>query len=276
MIDSHQHYWSVSRDDYGWLTTEQGILYRDYMPNDLRPELDRLGIRRTIAVQAAPTVEETHFLLGLSDADATIAGVVGWLDFESEGFEKQLNELQKHPKFVGVRPMIQDKPDDWILQRDVVANIRILERRQVPIDLQLRPRLMPAILELIRHVPKLYGVVDHLAKPDIWSGAWQPWAQQIEELAGYPHIMAKLSGMVPEKEGQLWTPEQIEPYAKHVIQAFGPKRIMFGSDWPVCLLSAQYEDVFRLVESLLPAEWNYEQRIDVFGRNAARFYNVGI
>lgn len=273
-VDAHQHYWSIGRKDYGWLTPESGLLYRDYLPAELKPHLSRHGITRTVLVQAAPSVEETLYMLGLYDQERTIAGVVGWLDFESDEFEVEFHRLQKHPGFVGVRPMIQDLPTGWLLDKRVMQRFRFLAEHEFPVDLQLRPRLLPDAVELLRQVPGLHAVIDHLAKPAMHHGGLEPWAGTMSELAAYPGVICKLSGMVAETAGQPWSLAQIEPYARHVLQLFGHERILFGSDWPVCLLSAAYDEVWELAHSLLPASWTAEQREAVFGRNAVHFYRL--
>ncbi|HZG56181.1 amidohydrolase family protein [Paenibacillus sp.] len=275
-IDAHQHYWRPSRGDYGWLTPETGILYQDYSPSDLAEELRRHGIDRTILVQAAPTVAETEDMLDLYDAHDSIAGVVGWLDFEAEplSFLSQLDAFRGRSGFVGVRPMIQDLPADWLLREPVRTNVRQLARRGVPLDLQARLWHLPHILELLRALPDLHAVVDHLAKPDIEAGSMSPWAEQLKEIAAFPNVMCKVSGFVSGTPGSPWTREQIRPYLEAAFDVFGPQRTMFGSDWPVCLLSSSYQEVYEAVRSAFPERWGPNEFDAVFGGNAARFYRI--
>jgi L-fuconolactonase len=229
----------------------------------------------SIAVQAAPTVEETRYLLALSDMYPTIAGVVGWLDFESPSFGEQLTELRRHPRFIGVRPMIQDLPADWLLREQVVGNMRLLEKERFPIDLQLRPHLLESAVKLMEQVPGLHAVIDHIAKP-VYGVSFQAWKDGVMRLADYPNMMCKLSGMVPEAEAVPWTVEAWKPYVETVLDAFGPERVMYGSDWPVCLLSATYGQVYESLAALLPESWNEAERAGVWGGNAARFYRLRI
>lgn len=272
-IDAHQHYWSIERTDYGWLTPAQGILYRNYGPEELRPLLSKYEIDATIAVQAAPSVEETLYLLGLGEAEPTLAGVVGWLDLTDPLMEREFNRMRERPKFVGIRPMIQDLPDGWIVQDTVVENIRMLAEAGFPLDLQARPRHLPDLIRLADRVPKLRAVVDHLAKPEMDRNAWSPWGEQISELAGHEGIYAKISGFSAEP-GHRWNLEAARSYVRHVLEAFGPKRVMYGSDWPVCLQSSTYADVLQATADFVPTHWTREDRDALFGLNSAEFYNI--
>jgi L-fuconolactonase len=273
-IDAHQHYWTTSRTDYGWLKLSLGRIYADYMPEQLKPLLDQFDFQKTIVVQAAPTLEETEFLLDIADREDTIAGVVGWVDLESDQFEQQWNRFRQHPKFVGLRPMIQDLPSEWIVNEQVVRHLKLLAEAQFSVDLQANPRHLPYIVELLESVPNLRAVIDHLAKPPITEGVMEPWASDIQQIAAYPNVMCKLSGMVPEKLDAPWSQAGIRPYAETVIDAFGKNRVMFGSDWPVCLFAANYPQVVELLEYCLGAEWTDEERVAVYGGNASRFYGL--
>lgn len=273
-IDAHQHYWKTSRTDYGWLKPNLGRIYADYMPEHLKPLLEQFEFQKTIVVQAAPTMEEAEFLLDIAEHEETIAGVVGWLDLESDLFEQDWNRFRKNPKFVGVRPMIQDLASDWILGGNVVRHLELLAKAQFPVDLQANPRHLPFIVELLESVPDLRAVVDHLAKPPIVEGVMEPWKAQIQQIASYPNVMCKLSGMVPEKLDAQWTPESIRPYAETVIDAFGKNRVMFGSDWPVCLFTATYPQIVGLLEFCVGPDWTDEERAALYGGNASRFYRL--
>ncbi|MCQ6561050.1 amidohydrolase family protein [Paenibacillus mendelii] len=275
-IDSHQHYWLTSRTDYGWLQPSVKRLYADYMPEDLKPLLKSHGIDRTIIVQAAPTVAETEFMLGIAREEETVAGVVGWVDLTAPDFEQVWLRLREDPYFVGIRPMIQDLPSEWILQDIVVKNLRVLADAQFPLDLQANMRHLPFLVQLLEQIPHLRAVVDHLAKPNIPSGALEPWGTQMEQLASFPNVMCKLSGMVPGTLDEPWTNEGIQPFALRAIEAFGRKRVMFGSDWPVCTLSATYDQTVGLFEACLTGDWSEEERADVYGGNAARFYGIKV
>lgn len=273
-IDAHQHYWKVARADYGWLTADKGNLYRDYEPADLAGHLQQHGIAGSIVVQAAPTVAETEYMLQLAERESSIVGVVGWLDFASDTFERDYERLREHPYFVGVRPMIQDLPDGWMLQEQVVQRFARLADEGFPVDLQLRVRLLPDAVALLQRIPHLRAVIDHIAKPDMAAGQWEPWAAGITQLAGYEQVMCKLSGMVSEVPGVGWSVEQIRPYFDHVLHAFGAKRVMFGSDWPVCLISASYDEVLAALHQLLGNQLEEKELAAVYGGNAARFYRL--
>ncbi|WP_159881046.1 amidohydrolase family protein [Paenibacillus puerhi] len=274
-IDAHQHYWKLARGDYGWLTPEQGVLYRDYGPNELRPELSRRHIDRTIVVQAAPTVEETRYLLKLCEREESLAGVVGWVDLEADDVEQMLDELAASPYFKGVRPMLQDLGDDAYIVRDkVLRSLGMLVERGLTLDILVRSRHLPYVAQMLDLVPGIPAVIDHIAKPDIAGGEREPWLSGMETVAEHENVYVKLSGMVTEADLANWTEADIRPYVTEVCRMFGPERLMFGSDWPVCLLAASYEEVVSLVERTLPEAWKAEERAAVFGGNAARFYRI--
>jgi L-fuconolactonase len=275
-IDAHQHYWKLERGDYNWLTPGSGSLYRDYLPDNLKPLLAKCGIQKTIVVQAAPTIAETEFLLALAEKEPTIAGVVGWINLESDIFSEQLARLRKHPKFVGIRPMLQDLPeDDWILKDTVLKNVSILVEENFPLDILVFPRHLPHIIRLLEHFPNLIAVVDHLAKPYIKDQVFEPWRENMAKIGKYPGVMCKLSGMVTEADHVNWKPDDLRPYVEHVLCVFGLDRVMFGSDWPVCTLAADYETVYRTLHDILPGNLSENEFDLVFGKNAAKFYRLG-
>ncbi|TBL69942.1 amidohydrolase family protein [Paenibacillus thalictri] len=273
-VDAHQHYWKPERGDYGWLTPATGILYADYLPEQLHDQLQRYGFDCSVVVQAAPTMEETEFMLSLYDSYDNIAGVVGWLDLDSPDFPAHYNRFRGHEGFVGFRPMIQDLPEPWILRPQVMKNLELVEADRFPVDLQLRPRLLPYMLEAMRSLPELTAVVDHIAKPFIAEGVMEPWKTQIAELASYPNMMCKLSGLVTEADQTLWKPDDLAPYVHHVVQVFGMERVMFGSDWPVCLSTCSYGEVVEALLKALPEGIRTDGYEALFGGNAIRFYKL--
>ncbi|MHA7964693.1 amidohydrolase family protein [Paenibacillus sp. CAU 1782] len=274
-IDAHQHYWSIDRGDYGWITPEVPVLYRDFLPRHLEPHLEKHRLDGTIVVQAAPTLEETQFILSLADRESTILGVVGWLDLFESGHWQIYESLCSNPKFVGFRVMIQDMPDSArILEDKFVQALSQYAEADVPVDLLVTFAQLPHVVQLLQRVPGLRGVVDHIGKPPIAAGELEPWLQAMKEIARFPGIYCKLSGMVTEADHTNWQPEQIRPYMDAIFQLFGPDRIMYGSDWPVCLLAASYDSVIDLAESSLPADWGQEERSKLFGGNAAVFYKL--
>lgn len=275
-IDAHQHYWSIGRGDYGWITPELPVLYRDFLAEHLAPHLEKHRLEGTILVQAAPTLEETKFILSIADREPTVLGVVGWLDLFDSNHWQTYESLRSNPKFVGFRVMIQDMPDSSrILEEPFVRALSRYAEADVPVDLLVAFAQLPHVVQLLERVPGLRGVIDHIGKPPITSGELEPWLQSIKEIAHFPGIYCKLSGMVTEAEHHNWKPQQIAPYMDAVLHLFGPRRIMYGSDWPVCLLSAPYDNVIELAESALPADWGNEERSKLFGGNAAVFYKLG-
>ncbi|MFD2612422.1 amidohydrolase family protein [Paenibacillus gansuensis] len=274
-IDAHQHYWRISRGDYGWLTPETGVLYNDYMPEDLRKELDKHGFAASIVVQAAPTVEETDFLLSLCEREPTLAGAVGWLDLESSTFAEDLDRLLQSPYLLGIRPMLQDLDDNaYIVRERVLQSARILANRDVVLELLVKTQHLPYVVTLLEQTPGLRAVINHCAKPDIAGRVTEPWLEWMEAAGALPNVYCKLSGLVTEADHRHWTVDQITPYVREVCRIFGPERVMFGSDWPVCLLAASYEEVLHAALDTLPDDWTDQQKANVFGENARRFYKI--
>ncbi len=274
-IDSHQHFWKASRGDYPWMTSEVAKLCRDFLPDDLKPSLAKHHIDKTILVQAAPTVAETDFLLELAQSHSFVAGVVGWLDMDSEEFPGQLERYLQKPKFAGVRPMLQDLPeDDYIARPRVVESLKLLAERDVPFEFLTFTRHLPYVLQVLERVPGLRALVDHISKPEIKLQKMQPWKSLMQEVAQYPNVCCKLSGMITEADHASWTQDHLRPYIEHVVDFFGFERVMFGSDWPVCLLAGTYDRVIDALSTVLRPALDPASEAAVFGLNAARFYKV--
>jgi L-fuconolactonase len=274
-IDSHQHYWKVERGDYHWMTPSVPVLYRDYLPDDLRPALCKHGITKTIVVQAAQTVAETEFLLELAGTEDSIAGVVGWLDMEGTGFEEQFECYRNHPKFIGLRPMLQDIADDrWILRPRVLSALRIVAGADFPFEFLTYPRHLPFVLKALESVPGLRAVIDHISKPEIRTGTIEPWSSWIAEAARYLNLCCKLSGMITEADHERWSIRDLRPYIERVVECFGFDRIMFGSDWPVCLQAGSYDQVIHALLQILSPGMDEDAEQMLFGENAARFYKL--
>jgi L-fuconolactonase len=278
VIDAHQHFWQLRQPfDYGWL--EQPALSgirRDYLPNDLAPHLRRAGVDRTVFVQTQHNLAENRWALKLAEENDYLVGVVGWVDLASDACEEQLLEFKAHPKFVGVRHVTQDEPDDdFIVRPDVLRGLRVLEKHGVPFDLLFYVKHLRHAATLARLLPDLPMVIDHLAKPRIREGVTEDWIDHLLAAARFPNVYCKLSGMVTEADWQNWKPADLKPYVDAALNAFGPERCMFGSDWPVCELAAGYEQVHAaLVEVLGPLAEGQRQRI--FGRTAAEFYKLSL
>lgn len=274
-LDAHQHFWTMSRNDYGWITPELPTLYRDYLPDDLQAHLEKHRLDGSIVVQAAPTVQETEYLLDLANRTDSILGVVGWLDLFDPNHRDCFERYRDHPKFVGFRVMIQDMADEnSVLEPSFVQALQFYAREGIPVDLLVKSNQLDTLIRLLELVPGLKGVIDHIGKPRIANQLFEPWASQIKQISNHPNIYCKLSGMVTEADHQTWQKEQFERYIWHVLQAFGSDRVMFGSDWPVCLLAASYDDVVDVLESAIPATWGAEERARLFGANAKEFYKL--
>jgi len=276
VVDAHHHFWQLARGDYHWMSPGMGEpLFRDYRPADLAPLLRKAGVDRTVVVQAAATEAETAFLLGLAEETAFVAGVVGWLDMEDDGFEAKLDRLLEHPKFVGLRPMLQDLDDDaYMLRPAVVASLRAMAARGVAFDFLTYPRHLGNVTRVLDMVPDLRAVIDHVSKPDIASGSLHPWADELARVAGFPNVSCKLSGMITEARHDAWSPRDIEPYVERALELFGAERLMFGSDWPVCLLAGSYAEAFNALRAVLDPRLSAAQQAAVYGQNAIRFYGL--
>lgn len=274
-IDSHQHFWRASRGDYHWMTPAVPVLCRDYLPDDLRPILAKAGIEKTVLVQAAQTTAETDFLLELAGSCGFVAGVVGWLDMESPDFPRQFERYRANPRFIGLRPMLQDLADDeWILRPRVIDSLRLVAKTDFPFEFLTYTRHLPHVLKALQLVPGLRAVVDHISKPEIKAQTMEPWKTLLGELARHENVFCKLSGMVTEADHGNWTVDHLRPYVDHVIGQFGWDRVMFGSDWPVCRLAAEYEDVLDALKVILANRLDQDLERKVFGANAARFYRI--
>ncbi len=277
-IDSHQHFWRIDRGDYRWLTPEMGVLHRDYLPDELAPLLAAAGIDRTVLVQAADSVAETRYMLSLAAEHECIASVVGWIDFASPAAADALAELATNPTLRGVRPMIQDIPDPaWVLRPDLAPAFDAVERLGLVFDALVQPRHLDNLLALLRTRPGLATVIDHAAKPTIGRGrdhddGFEHWATRIRELASLPNTWCKLSGLVTEA-ALSWTTDTLRPYADHLLECFGPTRLLWGSDWPVVNLAGGYARWLETTEELL-ADLTPPERDAILGATAARVYAI--
>jgi len=251
-----------------------GVLKRDFLPEHLKPELDQNGFEGCVLVQTAHTLQETQWFLSLADQFPFIKGVVGWVDLRSREVGGQLKRFVAHPKFKGVRHIAQSEPDDrFLVGKEFLEGISRLAEFNLTYDILIYPKQLPAAIELVRKFPKQPFVLDHLAKPDIKAGKLSPWKEQIQELAQSPNVDCKVSGMVTEADWKNWKPADLKPYLDVVFEAFGPKRLMIGSDWPVCLLAGNYGRITGVVQDYLSA-FSKEDQDAVLGCNADRFYRL--
>ena len=272
-IDSHQHFWRYTLAEYPWMKPEWPIR-RDFLPPDLAREMANVGVDGCVAVQAQQTVAEARWLLSLADAHPFIKGVVGWVDLQSERVEEELAELARHPRFVGVRHVVQDEPDDnFLLRPTFQRGVGKLRHFQLAYDLLVFPKQLPAAIQLVANFPEQRFVLDHIAKPPIAAGTLSPWREQLRELAQAPNVWCKVSGMVTEAKWDGWRAEDFRPYLEVVFAAFGVERLMFGTDWPVCTLAGSYEQVHRLTDDYARG-LSAAARAKFFGGNAAEFYRL--
>ncbi len=272
-IDAHQHFWALARGDYGWLTPDLAAIYRDFSPDDLAPLLNAAGIDGTILVQAAPTVKETEYLLSLADQHRFIKGVVGWVDFEAADAPAQIAALAAKPGLVGLRPMIQDIADPlWVLGDTLTPALEAVQRQDLTLDALTLPQHLAPLRHLLRRHPGLRVVIDHGSKPLIKDAILRDWADDMSALARKTDAWCKLSGLVTEA-AENWTTEDLRPYVDHLLNTFGPSRLIWGSDWPVCTLASSYERWLETTDALL-GQLSATDRQAVLGGNATLAYNI--
>ena len=270
-IDAHQHFWTLARGDYGWLTSELKPIYRDFTPRDLSPLLEMAGVDGTVLVQAAPTVEETHFLLDTAAATPFVKGVVGWVDFAAGDAADQITGLAGHPALVGLRPMIQDiEADDWMLRDGLTPAFQALQAADLTFDALTLPRHLPNLRRLLDRHPNMRVVIDHGSKPLIKEGKIAPWDAEMAALAKETSAFCKLSGLVTEAKPD-WTIDDLRPYVAHLLETFGPERLIWGSDWPVVTLASSYSRWVDVTETLI-ADLCDTERKAIWGENAFRAY----
>lgn len=278
VIDSHQHFWQRSQPfDYRWLDAPtHAPIRRDYLPEHLEPLLRAAGVDHSVFVQTQHDVAENRWVLDLAERHPFLAGVVGWVDLASELCEAKLDEFADHPKFVGVRHVTQDEPDDdFIVRPDVLRGLRVLERRGIPFDLLFYVKHLRHVPALARALPDLPMVIDHLAKPRIKDQSLDDWCPAFRAAAASPNVFCKLSGMITEANWNGWTADDLRPYVSEALDAFGPDRLMFGSDWPVCELAGSYQQVVDALNAAL-GSISESERAAIFGGTAIRFYGLAV
>lgn len=272
-IDAHQHFWALANPFTDWPTPDLAAIYRDFGPDDLSPLLDKTDIEGTVLVQAAPALAETQYMLALAREHRFVKGVVGWIDFEAGDALGQLERLASEPALKGLRPMIQSiEEPGWVLRSEFDPLFRAMIAAGLRFDGLVRAHQIGDLEQLAARYPDLGMVLDHGGKPDIANGAFASWADRIDALVRHANVYCKLSGLWTEAGPDIGI-EAIRPYAAHLLAAFGPDRVMWGSDWPVVELAGAYVDWFGQAESLL-AGLDETDREKVFGGNAARFYRL--
>jgi L-fucono-1,5-lactonase len=275
-IDSHQHFWKYHPARDAWITDAMPALKRDFLPGDLALDLEANGIAASVAVQADQSENETLFLLDLAGRSARIAGVVGWIDLASPQVDHRLRFFSQFEKLRGFRHIAQAEPDDrFLVQRDFLRGVSRLREFGFTYDILIYPRQLPAAIELVSLLPQQKFVIDHMAKPEIKANNSASWSAQIASIARNPNVYCKLSGLVTEADWRRWAAADFKLYLDVVFEAFGPERLMFGSDWPVCLLAAGYRQVKQLIEDYVD-RYAAKDKEKIFGANAIRFYGLKV
>ena len=272
MIDAHQHFWQYDKEAYDWIDESMAAIRRDFLPPHLKCELDRTGLTESIAVQARQTLDETRWLLDLAQEHPFIRGVVGWIDLRAD-VDAQLAQFANDRALVGLRHIVQAEPDGFLDDAAFLAGMTRLESAGLAYDILVYARQLPQAIAFARRFPRQRFVLDHLGKPDVRAGAFDEWQRDLRDLAALPGVCCKLSGLVTEADWRTWTPGQLRPYLDAALDAFGPDRIMIGSDWPVCLVAAGYADVIGLVRDAM-AEYSEAEQQRMLGGTATDFWNL--
>ncbi|MFC3415266.1 amidohydrolase family protein [Algoriphagus hitonicola] len=272
-IDSHQHFWKYDPKRHGWIDERMKQIRKDFLPGDLKPHLDSNQIHGCIAVQAEESLEETDFLLDLADKHSWIAGIVGWTDLAASDLDLILDQNSKQPKLKGFREVLQSRDVEYFLRPEFIQGLKKIYQKGYSYDLLIYPNQLLDALQLIKKCGENRIVIDHLAKPKIKSGIWRDWKKNLKPFSEREYIYCKLSGMVTEADWKNWTYEDLIPYMEIALELFGPDRLMFGSDWPVCLLAGEYEQIFEIVNTFTDSLSNSE-KARISGQTAQEFYQI--
>ncbi len=276
VVDAHQHFIRYNPEEYPWIDDGMAVLKRDLMPVDLAAAANPVGLSASVAVEARQSLAETAWLLEIARRNPMVAGVVGWVDLRDPSVESALEEYSADPKLVGVRHVIHDEPDDdFMLGREFCRGVRFLARYGLTYDLLIFSRHLPQTLEFVRRFPDQPFVIDHIAKPRIRNGEFAEWREKLRPVARCENVFCKVSGMVTEARPKLWKLEDFRPYVETVLELFGPERVMFGSDWPVCTLEAPYTEVFEIFDSAIDG-LSADERAKVLGGTASAFYGLSL
>ena len=274
IIDSHQHFWNYEPEKHSWIDDEMSVIRRDFLSDDLQKVFDENGVDACVAVQADQTTEETDFLISIAENNNFIKGVVGWVDLRSESIEDDLLKYKKYNVVKGFRHVVQGVQDhNFMLRPEFLRGVELLGKYDLCYDILIFPHQLGATLELVKKFPNQKFVIDHIAKPYIKDGFFEGWAVMMREIAKHQNVYCKISGMITEADYKTWTPEQVHPYMKLVLESFGASRVMYGSDWPVCLVAGNYSVVKALVTDFI-TDLSQEEQNAIMGGNAAKFYNL--
>lgn len=272
-IDAHQHFWQYNPIQHHWINEEMAFIRKDFLPQDLQPILNESKFDGCIAVQADQTEEETLFLMLQSAVWPFIKGVVGWVDLRSDKLEERLQFFKQFNIIKGFRHILQSEAPAFMLQKEFIKGINALKQYDFTYDILIYPKHLQAVIALVQQNPEQKFVIDHMAKPYIKAGLIDDWKKDLLELAQFENVYCKISGMVTEADYQLWKPIHFTPYLDVVVEAFGTKRIMYGSDWPVCLVAASYQDVLDITRHYF-SSFSSDEQAAFFGGNAKFFYNL--
>ena len=275
MIDTHQHYWVYDPAQYSWLDDSMAALRRDFLPADAQREMAAAGVHASIAVQVRQTLEETRWMLELAERHPFIAGVVGWVDLQDADVDTELERLSQQPRLVGIRHIVQAEADGFLDRPAFQRGIGCLERHGLTYDILIYARQLPEAIRFARAFPRQRFVLDHLGKPDIRGDGYDEWRRHFGRMAELPNVCCKLSGLVTEADWASWTPAELRPYLDAALEAFGPSRLMIGSDWPVCLAAASYSQVIDLVRDAI-GEYSDDEQKQILSGTAREFYGQQI
>ena len=274
VIDSHQHFWKYEPVKHSWIDDDMSVIRRDFLPSDLAKVYQENGIDGCVAVQADQTLEETDFLIDLASINNFIKGIVGWVDLRAENIENVLEKYSTDKIVKGFRHVVQGEADhNFLLRPNFSRGISLLEKHNFTYDILVFPHQLGSVLEFVKKFPHQKFVIDHIAKPYIKDGYFEGWATMMTAIGKHENVSCKMSGMVTEADFNIWTPEQIHPYMDTVLEAFGSKRILFGSDWPVCLVAGNYSKIKKLTTDFISQLSKIEQN-SIMGNNAIEFYNL--
>jgi len=274
IIDTHHHFWKYSAAEYGWISDEMKTIRRDFLPADLKKTLDEAGVSGAVSVQARTTVEESDWLLGMAEKHDFLRGVVGWVPLTENDVEKHLERLAAHKKFKGVRHVIQGEPDDnYILRPDFNAGVKKLLKYKLRYDILIYERQLKPSIRFVDQHPNQLFILDHVAKPKIKERILSPWREDMIALGKRPNVYCKLSGMITEADWKKWSSADLAPYLDTALQAFGPKRLLFGSDWPVMLVAGQYKPWVELIKQTIK-RYSVAEQEQILSRNAIAAYGL--
>ncbi len=272
-IDAHQHFWKYNPAVHDWITDEMSVIRKDFLPQDLLLILQQNKIDGCIAVQADQSEKETNFLIGLADKNNFIKAVVGWVDLRAKDIEERLIHYKQFPVVKGFRHVLQGEHPSFMLQPAFLNGIAALGKYGFTYDILIYPKHLPAAIELVKQFPEQLFVIDHIAKPFIKDGLLDEWKKGMHSIAQFPNVSCKISGMVTEADWKNWKQEDFRPYLDTIVTAFGVNRLLYGSDWPVCLVAASYEKMMGIVHDYF-SSFSFAEQASVFGLNALQFYRL--